>query len=200
MNTYSVFKSDEHIDWEVIPTIVLENDPWHDDIGYRMYGQVAWNESGLYVHQWCKEDFIRAEIFESNKMVSDDSVMEFFIMPGYEDRYINIEVNPNGRFIFGFCRKRNDWIRLIAMTGEDYLTAKTNYTENGWEVEYSIPIELFRLLYKADFAFKSGQSYRANMFKGGGLSETPHNLVWNPIDASKHDYHLSGDFGEMILA
>ena len=69
---------------------------------------------------------------------------------------------------------------------------------DGWGVEYRVPFAFIRTLFPG-FAGAPGGVIRANCYKCGDLTRTPHYLAWNPVRSEAPDFHRPRDFGEMIL-
>ena len=81
-------------------------------------GQVCYDEEALYVRLTAKEKNIRAEGKGPLDAPCEDSCLEFFFCPMMEDnRYFNIEYNPNCCIYLGFASGVHDLVRLIPENG-----------------------------------------------------------------------------------
>ena len=50
-----------------------------------------------------------------------------------------------------------------------------------------------------DFRAESGAEMRANFYKCGDKTVTPHYLAWNPIHTPAPAFHRPQDFGRLIF-
>lgn len=198
MKSYLISRIYGAPDWESIPVIEVSEILWLPDAGIRMEQKLCYDDENIYVHQSAIERDIRAELFGTDCPVCEDSCMEFFFSPNPDDgRYFNFEVNPNGSFFLGFGHGRCDLKRLYPDPATfDIRTSRTSY---GWEAFYRIPLSFIREFYPG-YTFKSGLRIRANCYKCGDLTETPHYLSWNAVSCERPDFHRPEYFGEMIFA
>ncbi|MBO4991831.1 MAG: hypothetical protein J6E42_06720, partial [Firmicutes bacterium] len=127
-----------------------------------------------------------------------DSCMEFFFSPEGDDRYLNVELNPNGCSFIGIGTGRADRVRITLEQEAEVLRAQTARTPDGWELTYRLPLTFLRVLYPA-LSLTPGTVLRANCYKCGDLTLEPHYLSWNPVTSAKPDFHRPCDFGRMVL-
>ena len=198
MKRYVVVKKGETLDWSNIPTLLLEHYLWLPKVEVSSTAQVCYDNTALYVRLVAKEKHIRAEEKGELAMPSLDSCMEFFLCPVLEDeRYIAIEMNPNGCMYLGIGSNRSDLMRLLPF-GANPICPKTNRTEEGWEVVYSIPLTFINRLFPG-CTLEHGKILRANFYKCGEKTEKPHYLSWNLVKSATPDFHRSCDFGMLEL-
>lgn len=197
MKSYVISRADGAPDWESIPPLSVSEVLWLPDAGISMTQAVCYDDESIFVHQLAAEKNIRAELFGTDCQVCEDSCMEFFFSPCPDDgRYFNLEVNPNGAFFLGLGHGREDLKRLYPEAS--VFSIRTSRSPDGWETFYRIPLSFIREFYP-DYAFTSGLRIRANCYKCGDLTETPHYLSWNGVSCETPDFHRPEDFGEMIF-
>ena len=183
--------------WNEINTLDVDNILWTDDYGIRMKAQIAYDDEKLYVHQIAKEANIRAELTDKLASVCRDSCMEFYFQPSNESRYFHFEINYNCVFYIGIMYERSSDVRLIKKD-MSLFNAKTNKTEDGWEVFYEIPYHFLQVFvpgYKAN----SGDYLMGNVYKCGDDTKNKHYLSWNKVETETPDFCRSEYFGKMIF-
>ena len=197
MKSYTIKHAKYSPDWESIPIIEVSEVLWLPDACIRMTQQLCYDDENLYVHQCAAEKNIRAKLSGTDCQVCEDSCMEFFFSPCPDDgRYFNFELNPNGSFFLGFGHGRSDLKRLHPDPAT--FDIRASRTSDGWETFYRIPLSFIRQFYP-DFEFRSGTKMRANCYKCGDLTETPHYLSWNAVSCDTPDFHRPEYFGKMIF-
>lgn len=199
MKQYTITPVQGAPDWSGIPALQIDAHNWLPEVDISAQAQLCYDEKGLYVHMRAREKHIRAEEKGHLQPVCDDSCMEFFFRPDENDpRYFNIEMNPLGFIYMGLGYDRWRHCRLTPDYEEDVLQKKTNRLTDGWEVFYTIPVELVRVFFPG-FTLTSGRKLYANCYKCGEKTPEPHYLSWNPCTAPEPEYHRIEDFGLMIL-
>ena len=195
MNTYAITKKQENFSWAQVPALKLDTHLWLPRADISAEAKLCYDEQALYVHLHATEQYIRAEETGPLGAPCKDSCLEFFFSPMPDDiRYFNIEFNPNGCMFLGFGHNRYDLVRLLPI--QEVLNPQIRRTEDGWEVEYSIPATFIQLFFP-EFSLESGKQIRANCYKCGDLTVQKHYFCWNPIEQEKPDYHLPQYFGTM---
>lgn len=125
--------------------------------------------------------------------------MEFFFRPVAEEmRYFNLEINPNGQMYIGFGPSGRELVRLVPGKEDTLLEKKCNYTQDGWEVFYKIPVSFIRVFFPG-YELKSGMIIYANSYKCGDKTVKPHYISWNFVDVPKPSFHQPAHFGQMTL-
>lgn len=198
MNTYTILKKPDLLNWNNIPVAFI-NHPYHsEDVDISAGGQICYDESALYVHLFAKESNIRAEGKELLDAPCEDSCLEFFFSPiNGDSRYINIEYNPNCWGFVGMGSCVDDLVRFIPETGFPF-SPKANRTEEGWEITYQIPFSFVRRFFP-DFSPTSGYEMRGNLYKCGDLTTPPHYFTWNKLTGNVLSFHRPCDFGLFIF-
>ncbi len=200
----------ENVDnvWEDIEPIAVSIFPW-DDNGYRPKSEarVFYTSTHIYIRFMAYEDEIVATYTNMNEPVYKDSCVEFFInpTPNTDDRYLNFEMNPYGTLNLGIGADRydrkaiNSWY-LPIFNIKSSITPETigEYGGEFWWVEYSIPLDFLRELYK-DIEFKSGVHMKGNFYKCGDDTKYSHFGCWNEVVWEEPDFHRPECFGDLIL-
>ena len=198
MKTYIIEKTCGAPDWSTVPALEADNHLWISSENIHMTAQICYDEEALYLRMRAVEREVRAEHRGPLCPVCEDSCMEFFFSPEGDDRYLNVELNPNGCSFIGIGTSRADRVRIILEQEEEVLQAQTARTPDGWELTYRLPLTFLRVLYPA-LSLTPGTVLRANCYKCGDLTPEPHYLSWNPVTSAKPDFHRPCDFGRMVL-
>lgn len=203
MKTYTMTKVSGQPDWTAIPVLELDERYKLPPEGalVQAWAQVAYNDEALLVHEWAKEPVLRKELTGLLDPICQDSCLEFFFCPMEGDeRYFNIEYNPNACRYLGFGTSIANLIRLIPEKNNDEFCPKAIETEGGWDLTYQIPYHFIRRFFP-DFDPAPGKAIRANCYKCGDKTENPHGLTWNPIKRlpTGGSYHQPAAFGRMIF-
>lgn len=200
MREYTIVRRPVPMDWDAIPTLRIESELPLQDTTHEVSAkaQLCYDDKALYVRLCAVEPYIRAEHYGPLGEICEDSCLEFFFSPiEGDDRYLNIEVNPNGAMYKGIATNVQTLQRLIP---ENALIVPTiTRTADGWTVEYAIPYEFVRLFFPG-FSPAPGSTIRANCFKCAELSAQPHWLCWSPIPREVSTFHSSAHFGTMYFA
>ena len=112
--------------WEEIPALQVDNVLWLPDSGVRMTQQLCYDAKYLYVRQQAWEQRIRAQRTGYLQQVCEDSCMEFFFAPLGEERYFNLEINPNGCVRLGFGTAEGPRTQLVPRDMEQYFAVCPN--------------------------------------------------------------------------
>ena len=200
MKTYLIKQKKEDFSWEQIPKAELSHTGWLPVTAVKAWAQLAYDAEFLYVKMSAEEADIHAEYTGVLDQPCMDSCLEFFFAPDpKQDRYINVEFNPNKCMYLGIGSGKNDLVRLLPQDGNpDFLTPEATRTAEGWEICYQIPVQFIRLFFP-DFAVEPGKKLGANFYKCGELCKERHYMSWNPVNSEKPNFHRPWDFGELIL-
>ena len=195
MRTYTILpKTGE---WKDIPAAPIDTRLWTPEVNISATAQVCYDADALYLRLAAKEKDIRAEENGPLGMPCQDSCLEFFFSPMEEDpRYFNFEFNPLKALYLGFGAERSTRVRQIVRDVDASFAPKPFFTEDGWGIEYRIPLSFMRV-YDPDFEFY-GKKY-GNFYKCGDLTEVPHYLAWSPLSSETPDYHRRQDFGVLLF-
>ena len=211
LETYQIKKvsdqfTQEH--WDDVPELQLKYFPW-DKNGYKpkTTAKIAYNSQGIHVYLKSYEKKIRAVCESINDPVCQDSCMEFFFNPNpeFDDRYMNLEMNPIGTFLLGLGKDRHSRGQLQGLSA-DIFNIKTSvkkeekdqYSDDSWSLQYTIPFSFLEKYYgKLDI--KSCMAMKGNVYKCGDNTEYPHYACWNLVKSDKPDYHRPESFGQFVL-
>jgi hypothetical protein len=200
MNTYTAKQIKVSPDWDSIEEIKIALPLWvTPPQGLKSFSKLCYSPDRLYVRLWAIEKKILSRFSGPLDMVCNDSCLEFFFSPleAYP-HYFNFEFNPQGAMYLGYGSDRNHSIRQYIPEYRELFSVSPFTVEGGWGIEFSVPCS-FICIYAPSFTLKKGKIIRANFYKCGDETETPHYLVWNPIDLKTPDYHRPEYFGKIIL-
>ena len=198
MRTHVISKRPEPLDWAQLPVATIDHLLWTPDVNICATAQICYDESALYVHLCAKEEHIRAEHTGLIDEVCEDSCLEFFFSPCPGDnRYFNLEFNPNCSMYLGLGDGNGTLIRLLPEGGAPF-DPKAMRTEDGWEITYRVPFSFIRTFFP-DFSAESGKRIRANFYKCGDATVQPHYFAWNRVTSETPAFHRPCDFGELVF-
>lgn len=194
MRTHVISKKPEHLDWAQLPVAAIDHLLWTPEVDISATAQICYDENALYVHLSAKEEHIRAEGTGLLDQPCEDSCLEFFFspIPG-DDRYFNVEFNPNCCMYLGIGTCVENLVRLIPEES-DILAPKAARTDDSWEITYRIPYS-FICRFFPEFSAESGKTIRANFYKCGDLTVQPHYFSWNKVTSETPAFHRPCDFG-----
>ena len=199
LKSYTVAHVESEPDWDGIPRLDIDTQEWLDPVDISAHAQLCYSDSALFVRMWAEEQDIRAEYPETDLLAKtyEDSYLEFFIAPVPGDaRYLNFEFNPNCAVGAEIGTEKTNRIRLVA--ADDPYGAVSAYTDDGWEIAYTIPFDFIRTLYPS-FSPESGMQVRGNFYKCGNLTEQKHYIAWNPVESDTPNFHLPEYFGVLVF-
>lgn len=163
---------------------------------------VAHNGKEIYIDFFTRCNFLRAENYEPQSPVSQDSCVEFFVAPGSDGRYWNFEFNCIGTINASNRIERPHPTRL---TPEE-LKRITVYPSCGtrpfceleglfsWNLLVIIPLDLIGVKFEG-----KPLEMRANFYKCASATSQPHYLSWNAIATERPDFHRPEFFGKITL-
>lgn len=178
--------------WLKLPKNLIDNLNWSDySYSPETSFQIAQNGETLFIHFEAKEEVpIRQENSNDQDPVYQDSCVEFFILD-MVGAYHNFEFNAKGVLLSASGKSRKDRKprnikELQQIVRIPYEVEKVdNYYH--WKLTIGIPF--------ASVGLARGNSYRANFYKCGDLTEKRHYLSWNKIITQKPDFHRPEYFG-----
>ena len=162
----------------------------------------AYTKTGIYVDFLVRCNYLRAENYENQSPVSQDSCVEFFIDPACDGHYWNFEFNCIGTINASHRIERPNPTRLT----DDELAQVRRYPSCGirpfcelvglftWNLLVFIPFSLIGL---------DGENLpskvRGNFYKCASATSEPHYLSWRPIQTEKPDFHRPEFFGDITF-
>ena len=161
---------------------------------------IAYSDFEIFLKYYVKENFFKAEKTETNQMVCEDSCVEFFVSPGEDGIYYNLEFNGIGTCLLGTGTARENStlanldiiskIRRRTSAGKN--PVKERAGDFAWTITIAIPFEVF---FHHKVKRLKGKTFRANFYKCGDKLSVPHYVTWNPVGTEKPDYHQPSYFG-----
>lgn len=177
-----------------------ENFPYKPDLAFSM----GYTENELLLKYYVTEEYFMAEKTDTNQAVYEDSCVEFFVSPGNDGIYYNLEFNGIGTCLMAAGTDRNNRTRLtpeliakirrLTSAGKNPVAEKPG--KFSWTITIAIPFEVF--LYH-DIENLTGKTFRGNFYKCGDKLRVPHYITWNPVGTEKPDFHQPAFFGELVF-
>ena len=177
---------------------------WPDAFPYRPMTTfaAAYSDEAIFVDFLVRCNYLRAENYENQSPVSQDSCVEFFIDPLGDGEYWNFEFNCIGTVNASRRRERpvptrlND--RQLAQIGRFPSCGTRPFREiEGlftWSLLIRIPFDLIGL----DPA-NLPDKIKGNFYKCASATSDPHYLSWSPIESEKPDFHRPEFFGDIYF-
>lgn len=177
---------------------------WKDQYPYKPLTAVNIAHSGtkIYVDFHVRCNYLRAENYENNSSVHQDSCVEFFVCPTGKVPYYNFEFNCIGT-IHAACRmdrhngtplndeQLNSVMRYASCGNRPFQELEGMFT---WNLLAGIPLELMGLKYEG-----KPIEMRGNFYKCADLTAAPHFLSWAPITTEQPDFHRPEFFAPITL-
>lgn len=166
--------------------------------------KIAYNIDEIFVKYFVKENQVRAlYTSDQDSKPYTDSCVEFFLIPGNDNIYYNIEMNCIGFGIFKGGEAGNRRIfdpeitckirRHTSFGSEGFETKIGNFS---WTLTLAIPIKIFSL---SEVLPLKGRTIPANFYKCGDELPDCHYLSWSPIINEKPNFHLPQFFGNLYF-
>ncbi len=156
-------------------------------------------DQGIFVRFEADEPSPRAVFENRDDPVYNDSCMEFFFQPFADDeRYINFEINPNGAYLCAVGRDRSDRAFLREIS-ECEPCVKGCISDSGWSAELFVPEQLISEVFGKKFSVAGTEYLRANFYKCGDLTPSPHYASLFFVDTPNPDYHRPEFFGKIYF-
>jgi len=161
---------------------------------------ITYSDHEIFLKYFIKENYFKAEKTETNQMVCEDSCVEFFVSPGNDGVYYNMEFNGIGTCLLGTGTGRGNSkradpeiiskIRRMTSVGTKPVSEKSG--EFAWTITIAIPFEVF---FHHKVKELKGKTFRANFYKCGDKLKVPHYVTWSPVATENPDYHQPQYFG-----
>ena len=156
---------------------------------------------------------VRATHTVFNTDVCQDSCVEFFFRPGYDQGpYFNLEMSISGTCLSSFIR---DWTRtpggfvdFTKLSPEDGAKIGVKSTRPGvidpeehrpqtWQMRFQFPLAVLEKYWGAPLGLASGVKWSANFYKCGDHLEKPHWMAWQPVEPL--NFHQPNFFGTILF-
>lgn len=163
---------------------------------------IAYSRKYLYIDYFVRGNYLRAENYQNNTPVSEDSCVEFFLKTPRSDEYWNFEFNCIGTINASHRVTRENPTRLT----DEQLAQIKRYASCGtkpfqemeglfaWNLVVAIPFDLIDV-----DTLLLPLKLKGNFYKCGSKTSLPHFLSWSPINTPTPDFHRSEFFGDIIL-
>ncbi|MFI3305141.1 MAG: carbohydrate-binding family 9-like protein [Rikenellaceae bacterium] len=202
MSTIQIKKVGSYDDLnESFPINTIENANWVE-FPYKpeVTFQIGYDDRYLYVRFEVVESHVRGSYLNDNEPVWQDSCVEIFIQEPDTDYYYNFEVNCIGTILAARRTSRADSTPLSEADLERVIRGSSlppkridrSDDPDAWALLLGIPFDLIGC--KGVPA-----ELRANLYKCGDRTNTPHYLSWSPIDTPSPDFHRPEFFGTLML-
>ncbi len=181
-------------------TIGYVNWPQHPKAA-EVHFRIAHSGDEIYIKYYVHEDRVLARYGRDNGRPWTDTCVEFFVMPGVDETFYNLEMNcigygimhgrmpgrKHGSPVEGLERVR----RLTSMPRETFDVREGDFR---WTVTLAVPVDLFHM---SEVPPLSGRTVRANFYKCGDSLPTRHYLTWSPVATPSPSFHEPDFFGEL---
>lgn len=184
-----------------IDLVNWESFPYKPEVKFR----IGHTGSEIWLVYYVKEDHILARQTAPNGPNHKDSCVEFFIDPKGDGSYYNFEFNAIGATHLAYgptLGQRNflDPEQIESLIRTRSSLGKQPIDERGeglaWDLTVVIPTEILIDDQPEDL---SGLHMRANFYKCGDETDTPHFLSWNPIAFERPSFHQPAQFGRIVF-
>jgi len=163
--------------------------------------RIAYSTNEIFIQYKVKEKSIRAlEVNDETGSPWHDSCVEFFLIPGNDNLYYNIECNCIGTCLIQsgenrdirkrYTKEITRKIRRKSSLGTSPFEEKTGSFE--WFFIMAIPVSIFS---DQNTPTLEGKTIRANFYKCGDKLSKPHWLTWNPVQTEIPSFHQPEFFG-----
>lgn len=183
---------------------IIDSINWEKEFPYRPLSSftIAHDGNYIYIDFFVRCNYLKAENYENNSPVSQDSCVEFFVAPKGDNHYWNFEFNCIGTINASHRTERKNPTRL----NDDELAQVIRYASCGnkpfqelegifsWNLLVAIPLSLIGVEYTG-----SPIEMKGNFYKCASGCTQPHYMSWNPIKTEKPDFHLQDFFGNITL-
>jgi len=208
MTKYTIEKTNnDSPDWQTITALDISNYPWYQ-AGNKQSTQVKLcaNDKTLFIKMIAQDKYSFAKQTQlNNKLICEDSCIEFFFSPSgiLGSSYINVEVNCCGtmHIAYGAARENRQFINLEAASliqRTSSIASPVKFEspqDNEWTVEISLP---FAAIEQVTGEPVNKEKWFANFYRCGGRIE-PQYAVWHNVTAPEPDYHRPECFGELLF-
>lgn len=193
----------------------------NEDIGFNAIDQVNWpafpyaplaefriahSDDEIYLQFHVKENDARATFgYDAGSRPYTDSCVEFFITPAANDSiYYNLELNCIGHgTLAGRTRredKQNFGDEVLSLIRRESTLGSEPFGDRGGETEWTLTIAIPKSVYSLSPVEPfSGRTLKANFYKCGDDTRTPHYLSWNRIAIEKPNFHRPDFFGDLYF-
>ncbi len=195
----SLFETEQHHLHEIGCVNWPKLFPGKPQVGFK----IAHSGREIYLKYYVREDQARAVYDSDNGRPWEDSCVEFFVIPGDDETYYNLEMSCIG---YGILHARKPGGRgehdpdavgkVRRLPSMPRVAFEGREGDVAWTLTLAIPVEAFSL---STVPPLSGRTVRANFYKCGDKLPSPHYLSWSPIDTPLPSFHEPKFFGEIFF-
>lgn len=178
---------------------------WPGQFPYRPMASfsAAYSTEAIYIDFLVRCNYLRAENFQPQSPVSEDSCVEFFIQPRPDGEYWNFEFNCIGAVNASHRFTRPAPTRLTPAEIDTILRYPSCGTRPfreleglfTWNLLVSIPFSLIGLSHD-----NLPDTVRGNFYKCASATSEPHYLSWSPVYSERPDFHRPESFAPIHFA
>ena len=191
----------KHSPLHTIEQVNWSDYPYRPSVNFR----IGHTGTEIWLTFYVVEKHVLARKTETNSATHLDSCVEFFIDPRQDGNYYNFEFNAIGTTHLAYgqnVRERRfidperiqSQIRTHSSLGTDPIDQQNG--EFSWDLTVVIPVSI---LTHDEVNEWSGKTMRANFFKCGDETDTPHFLSWNPVGTKRPSFHQPEYFGRLVF-
>lgn len=185
-----------------LPYTQIASFHWEQPVPYRpaaFFRFAALRSGGLICELKCFESSPKAVYTQIDSPVYKDSCLEFFIAPVCSrSEYINIECNSVGAYLAQFGSQRDGRRSLSELcTAAPAVTPFKGRDECGdfWGVRIVLSGQLIHELYGTGYT----NAVRANFYKCGDQTQTPHYAAFSPVTDMPPGFHNPSCFADFYI-
>ncbi len=202
MTEYKISLFDSLPELSELGFMELSNHLWGEDYPHFFSSRAsisAVKNKGFFAVMISDEPCPKAVYTKKDDPVYKDSCMEFFFQPFADDaRYMNFEINPNGACLSEIGTQRSDRKFIKEITAvEPEITVL--HVDNGWGVSLFIPEQLVSQAFGRKFSLSETGYIRANFYKCGEETDSPHFSSAFFVGTSKPDFHRPEYFEKLYF-
>ena len=180
--------------------IVIDNSLWgFDEYKPLVTLQISYDDVGFNVLFTTFEQNPTRDKKNHFEQVNEDSCVELFLnfSPKTADRYMNFEVNANGKMNVHFRKDRHIKTNLSLEDVEGFGIV-AQICDDYWTAEYKISYEFLKKYY-SDFDIDKCDYIIGNAYKCGEKTEFEHYMSLFNVKCESPDFHRPEYFGEFKI-
>jgi len=192
------FLDNIHSEWHLIDAVNWPEYPYCPEVCFRL----GYTDDSILLQYKVREQAVLASCAHDNEDVWNDSCVEFFVMPGTDGSYYNIESNCIGSALIGHGYNRTDRLRgdesIVSRIKKYSTLGKEPFAEKSFNGEWRLSLVIpFTVFFKDKIDSLDNKIVKVNFYKCGDHLSVPHFLSWNPIDTLQPDFHQPSCFGQI---
>ena len=177
---------------------------WRKQFPYapQVQGRIGYNKEALFLQFDVREKECRIVETRDNGPIWEDSCVEFFVQPEANGGYYNFEFNAAGVLLLAYGKDRHsrvyasEEVLLSIERHSCFLPTPDREGDCHWVLTARIPYAAF---FNHLFSPDTTNCIKANFYKCGAKTRTPHFLSWHPVKTELPDFHRPEYFGTIIF-